>query len=70
LTNPQDHQLEFWERAARGNLASILGGGGDDMMVEEAAGLAARCADALLVEWRKRFLPAKEEEQHGGIEAE
>jgi hypothetical protein len=54
MKDPQQHQLEFWERAALVGLDAILATE-NDCMTAEAAEMAAMAADALLVEWRKRF---------------
>jgi hypothetical protein len=54
MKNPEEHQLEFWERAAITAASAILATE-TGCTVEEASEMATDCADRLLVAWRSRF---------------
>jgi hypothetical protein len=54
MKNPEQHQLEFWERAAITSASAILATE-TGVAIEEAVEMATDCADRLLAAWRARF---------------
>lgn len=57
MTDPESHERYFWERVALSAIGVILETEANSTE-EEAAGIAALCADAMLVAWRARFSQA------------